>query len=337
MLLAPKIFRSAVKKNLSSIVTIEAFGGMLDSAIGGAAGVGRIAGISKPGEGPTTGVIWSSDGYIVTSTFNFIRKPAFITVVLNDGRRFNAELLGKDNTRKICLLKIKEKVMDLPVPIFSSEKDARIGQWAISVGNGFGGENLAFSVGIISAKNRIFGKVIQTDANTSPANYGGPLIDIEGNVLGICTPLSPRGGRGSGVGWYDSGIGFAVPLGDLKEHLEKLKDPNVKINPGRMGIHIGPADKKGGIAVQNIMQKSPAVIAGLLIGDHILEINGKEVNSVSDMMKIMGRLIAGVSVELKLLRGKKKMTMRIMLVAGEDLFNTEGRSKPKKKRPTKKR
>lgn len=184
MQLTSKAFRAAAAKIRPALVTIESFGGV--SAV-----QGKIGGIRQQGEGNTTGVMISPDGYIVTSTFNFIQRPPVITVITSDGQRRVAQLLGRDDTRKICLLKI-EGVQDMPVPELVDPANVQVGQWAVSVGVGFGDTNAAVSAGVISAKNRVGGKAIQTDANISPACYGGPLIDLDGRLIGICVPLNPQ-------------------------------------------------------------------------------------------------------------------------------------------------
>ena len=212
-LLAPKAFRAAAETVMPSVVTIETYGVAAPTGrSGGPPSRGRqVAGISKPGEGPTTGLIISPDGFIVTSTYNFIRHQALITVVLQDGSQYLAKLLGRDDTRKLCLLKINAPT-PLPVPRFVAGRDLHVGQWAISIGVGYGSEDPAISAGIVSATSRISDKAVQTDANTSPANYGGPLIDIQGRVIGICVPMSPAGQSAeAGVELYDSGIGLRCP------------------------------------------------------------------------------------------------------------------------------
>ena len=185
--------------------------------------VGRIAGTSKPGIGPTTGLIVSEDGHILTSTFNFRHQPRIITVILRSGQKHVAKLLGRDDTRRICVLKI-DTDEKLPLVQQVPVEQLRVGQWAISVGVGYGDFEPAVSAGIISARNRHHGRAVQTDANISPANYGGPLVAIDGRVIGICVALHPDGeGDAAGVEWYDSGIGFAIPLNGLDESLTKLK------------------------------------------------------------------------------------------------------------------
>src|SRR5262249_29292192 len=152
--LTPVVQRAAVDHVRRSLVVIETVAGVTP---------GRAAGIRNPGEGPTTGLIVSADGCIITSTFNLIRNPRVITVVLADKSRHVAALLGRDETRKLCLLKI-DGVHDLPVPAFAPREELKTGQWAASVGVGYGDAEPAVSVGIISAVNRIGGRAVQTDA-----------------------------------------------------------------------------------------------------------------------------------------------------------------------------
>ena len=216
-ILAAKAFHVASKRVLPSLVTIETYGGVTSGAR-----QGRISGISKPGDGPTTGLVISEDGYIVTSTFNFRDKPPVITVILRSGEKHVAKLLGRDENRRICLLKI-ETSKKLTVAKRFPVEDVRIGQWAIAVGVGYGDFEPAISAGIVSALNRNQVRAVQTDANVSPANYGGPLVSIDGRVIGICAPLHPNAkSESAGAQWYDSGIGFAIPINSWKECIADL-------------------------------------------------------------------------------------------------------------------
>ena len=124
----------------------------------------------------------------------------------------------------------------LPVPAGAPVTEIRVGQWAIAVGRVFDGDQTNLSVGIISAVNRVWGKAIQTDAKISPANYGGPLVDLEGRVLGVLVPMSPQEtGEVAGVEWYDSGIGFAVPLANINRVPTRL-EKGEELHPGLLGI-----------------------------------------------------------------------------------------------------
>jgi len=236
-MLAAKAFHVAAEKIMPSLVTIETYGGIATGARRG-----RIAGISKPGVGPTTGLIISAEGHILTSTFNFRDRPPIITVILHDQSKHVARLLGRDDDRRLCLLKIdsagqKTKLPTAqPMPIH----ELRIGHWTISVGVGYGDFEPAIATGIVSAMNRYKVKAVQTDANISPANYGGPLLGIDGRVIGICVPLHPTNKAVSaGAEWYDSGIGFAIPLDGLDETIERLKSSK---EPDRFKLD-APADE----------------------------------------------------------------------------------------------
>lgn len=301
ILLAPKAFRAAAEKVLPSIVRIETFGG-LDAATSS----------NGPGEGPTTGLVLSSDGLIVTSTFNFLKRPPIITVILPSGERKVAQLLGRDDTRKICLLKVE--AAGLPVPEFAPREQVHVGQWAISLGVGFGDKQPALSAGMISATSRISGKAVQTDANLSPANYGGPLIDIEGRVIGICSPLSPNiRDEAAGAEWYDSGIGFAVPLAGADTLLADLKDGK-HLKPPFLGVQAKPhGDPPTGVQIAQLVPGGPAEKAGLKQEDKILTVAGAAVLDPAHMQVLLNRHYAGDEVELGIQRGEEQQTIKATL------------------------
>ena len=291
MMLTSKAFRAAAERIGPSLVTIEAYGGV-------ASVQGKIGGIKSQGEGNTTGVVISSDGYIVTSTFNFIQKPPVITVVTSDGQRHTARLMGQDKIRKICLLKV-DGVSDLPLPEIVDPEEVTVGQWAISVGLGYGDTSPALSTGVISAKNRIGGKAIQTDANISPANYGGPLIDIRGRMLGVCVPMDPQSQAiGAGVQWYDSGIGFAVPIDFDSPAIERIKEEGVEVAPPFLGMRMITVDGREGLWVEEVVPDSPVDKAGIRREDFIREINGEKVSDVLELRRILNQFESGEEVEL---------------------------------------
>lgn len=222
-------FREAAALLEPSIVQIQTVGGL-----------DRIGGVST-GTGPTTGVVVSADGLIVSSSFNFASKPASILVSTPDNRRFPATILGTDRSRKITLLKVEAQNL---VPVQAVPRDEyRVGQWAIALGRTYSSAFPSVSVGIISALNRVWGRAMQTDAKISPVNYGGPLAAIDGRVLGILVAMSPRGETDTaGVEWYDSGIGFAVPMVDVLASVEKLKN-GADLFPGKLGINLNMKDQ----------------------------------------------------------------------------------------------
>ena len=293
MNLSAKAFRVAAQKIEPALVTIESYGGV-------GAKEGRIGGIRKQGEGNTTGVMVSPDGFILTSTFNFIQEPPVITVITSDGKRHYAKLMGRDDSRKICMLKI-DKVNDLPVPETISPDKIPVGTWAVSIGVGYGDTNPALSIGIISAKNRVGGRAIQTDANISPANYGGPLVDVEGRMIGLCVPMNPQSQAiGAGVEWYDSGIGFAIPVDIDDEVIQRLKDPEFRAYPAFLGVQMIPNPGDKGLWIEQVVKGSPAEAANLQRGDVILGINDEEVTDMLQLRQVLNRFESGDQVELRI-------------------------------------
>ena len=212
--------KAAVQKVAPSVVQIQTSGGL--DVIEATEMIG--SGL-RLGEGPTTGVIVSADGYIISSAYNFASKPTEIFVSVPGRKdRYVAKNVATDTTRMLTLLKIETD--PLPVPAATPKKEFRVGQWALAVGRTWSAADSppSVSVGIISALDRIWGKAIQTDAKVSPVNYGGPIVDIQGRVLGILVPASPRAqDETTGHEWYDSGIGFAVPFEDILAVLPRLK------------------------------------------------------------------------------------------------------------------
>lgn len=294
MMLTSRAFRNAAKTIQPALVTIESYGGVGTSQ-------GRIGGIRKQGEGNTTGVMISPDGYVLTSTFNFIQHPSVITVITSDGETRIAKLIGRDDTRKICLLKV-EGVAQMPVPEMVDVDEITVGQWAVSLGVGYGDASPALSIGIISAKNRMGGRAIQTDANISPANYGGPLIDINGRMLGICVPMNPTSQAiGAGVEWYDSGIGFAIPLFDSRQLIQRLKNGE-QISPAFIGIVSTPNPDQDGMLITKVLEGSPAATAGLLENDTLLTLDGKTVNDMLMLRQLLNRFESGKTIKVTIRR-----------------------------------
>lgn len=309
-MLAPKAFRAAVEQVMPSVVTIESFGGLTGTQ------KGAIGGIRRPGDGPTTGLIISSDGFVVTSTFNFIRQQPVITVVTSDGTRHVAEMLGRDETRKLCILKIRN-AENLPTPEIAPRDKLRVGQWAISVGVGFGDTEPAISAGIISARNRISGRAEQTDANISPANYGGPLIDIQGRVIGICVPLSPQSQEtGAGVEWYDSGIGFVVPLDGADKVLTAMKEGKTVL-PAQLGVQIEAGGKEGGVLVKKVQPDSAADKAGMKDGDRIVKFGDEEITDDAHLRRLVGGHVAGDEIVVVVKREGMDVKLDVTLEAAK--------------------
>lgn len=305
-LLAAKAFRAAARKVGPSLVTIETIGVVRQDQ----PGVGRPAAIRAVG-GVTTGLVISSDGYILTSTFGLGEKTPAITVTLADGSRHLAKELGRDVGRRICLLKI-EGVSNLPVCELVQREQLRVGQWVVALGMGLGEREPSLSSGIISATHRIGRRAVQTDANTSPVNYGGPLVDLEGRVVGICVPLAPGEG-GSGVEWYDSGIGFAIPLAGLEPILERMKQGET-LTPGFLGVQIDPESTEAtGAKIRMLVSGGPAETAGLQVGDVLRSVEGNAITDASSLTRVMGEFLAGQKVTVEVLRGDEAKRLEVTL------------------------
>lgn len=305
--LEEKAMKEAVAEVVPSVVQIETFGGLER--------VGRFL----VGTGPTTGLVVSSDGYVVSSAFNFVQQPSSILIRFSDGRRSAAQIVARDHSRMLVLLKVND-VDQLPTTEPVPREEMNVGQWAIAVGQTFA-DGANRSVGIISATDRIWGKAIQTDAKVSPNNYGGPLVDIRGRVLGVLVPLSPHGsGDISGAEWYDSGIGFAVPLVDILARLEQWKTGR-DLHSGIIGIslegndmHVLPA------TIAACMPNSPARAAGLKVGDVIVQVNDDVVARQVQLKHALGAHYAGDEVRIVVMRGEERMEVACELADAIDPY-----------------
>ncbi|MCA9141300.1 MAG: PDZ domain-containing protein [Planctomycetaceae bacterium] len=293
---------AAVANVADSVVRIETVGGL-----------DRIEEVLL-GDGPTTGLIVDADGFIVSSAFNFLSKPSSILVTLPSGKRTPAEIVARDHSRMLVLLKVTTEEA-LRVPTAVPVDQMQVGQWAIAVGRALDSHHPNMSVGIISAKDRVWGKAIQCDAKISPSNYGGPLVDIQGRVLGVLVPMSPNEtSEVAGAEWYDSGIGFAVPLADVNRSLDKMKKGE-DVFPGMLGIALKggsiyslPAD----IAACQV--KSPAYEAGVRAGDTIIEIDGHPIQRQAHLKHALGPRYAGDTVHVVLKRDEQRIETDVTLV-----------------------
>ena len=301
-LLEEAAVQAAVQIAAPSVVRIETVGGKRtkDASLGAA---------------PTTGLVISVEGQVVASAHAFAHQPSSILVVLADGSRLAARLVATDHSRLLVLLKVEA---DGPLSFAEAvpENEIHVGQWAIAIGRTFDGPNPNVSVGLVSALARIGGKAIQTDAKISPANYGGPLIDIRGRVLGVLAPLVPQDSpAAAGVDWYDAGIGFAVPLAHIQSVLPKLAE-GTDLHGGILGINLRGADPFAEPAVIAACHpNSPAYNAGLKADDRIIEADGLPIERQAQLKQHIGRLYAGDSVKLVVLRGEVRIERELELIA----------------------
>jgi serine protease Do len=308
-----KAFRDATMKVAPSVVQIETSGG---TDILGAVGVGETV---RKGMGPTTGVVVSPDGYVITSAFNFANKPTAVFVTIpGRSERLVAKTIATDHTRMLTLIKVEANGLKVPTAVPKSEM--LIGQWSIGLGRTLdpvADNPPSVSVGIISALNRIWGKAVQTDAKISPVNYGGPLVDVEGRVFGILVPASPFAeGDTAGVEWYDSGIGFAIPFEDVLAALPRLKKGK-DLYRGLLGITpVGRDWYTGYSKVQTVALDSTADKAGIKSGDEIIEVDGKPVNNHAQMLHALGPKYEGDLVSVKVKRGSETKEFKNLVLSG---------------------
>jgi serine protease Do len=265
-----------------------------------------------PVKGAGSGFIISHDGYILTNN-HVIQGSETVDVVLNDGRKFNGEIVGTDPQTDVALVKIQGD--DFPVMELGDSEAVKIGSIVLAIGNALGlpgGHTV--SMGVISAKNRpmpwadfIFEGVLQTDAAINPGNSGGPLVGLDGKVVGINTAMIAQA----------NGIGFSIPINTIKKELdEMIKTGKVKRKYiGISGIEVNELlseqynlKSKSGVMVARIDPDSPAYHAGLRSGDVILEFGGKAIEAMRDLIKEVQDMSGNIDIIFSR-RGSKYRTM----------------------------
>lgn len=310
-----KAIKAAVAKVAPSIVQIETSGG--SDLVGSGPRGPQI----RKGAGPTTGVVVSADGFIISSAFNFANKPSAIFVAIPGKKeRLVAKVVATDKTRMLTLLKVE--ATGLPMPTAAPREEIKVGQWALALGRTWAGLETppSVSIGIVSALNRIWNKAIQTDAKVSPVNYGGPLVDVQGRVMGILVPASPRGqDETAGVEWYDAGIGFAIPLADIQAVLPKLKEGK-NLSKGMLGVSIQGEDIYGQeVVIASVAPDSAALKAGIKAGDVIVEIDGHSITRHAQLMHALGNKYEGDPVSVKVRREKEVLAFNNLKLTGASL------------------
>ena len=252
-----------------------------------------------------SGFFISSDGYVVTNN-HVVDGATKVTVTLDDGAEFEARIVGTDDKTDLALLKVDAKRSFTFVDF--AEKDVRVGDWVVAVGNPFGLGGTV-TAGIVSARGRDIGSgpyddYIQIDAPINRGNSGGPAFDLTGHVVGVNTAIfSPTGGS--------VGIGFAIPANVAREVIADLMDDG-SVTRGWLGVLIQPvskdiADSIGlaraeGALVTEPQDDSPAMGAGISAGDVILAVNGKAVSGPKELARLIAGFTPGSRVELTLWR-----------------------------------
>lgn len=327
----PFDFKSAAKKARPVVVNIKAVAGETASRSRSSDPNdlfrdffgGDLFGQGGLQQGTGSGVIYSEDGYIITNN-HVIDFADVVEVTLFDNRTFQAEVVGKDKTTDLAVLKIEADA--LPTLQNANSDDAEVGEWVLAVGNPF---DLTSTVtaGIISSKarsinilqgNRAIESFIQTDAAVNPGNSGGALVDAEGRLLGINSAIATQTGS-------FAGYSFAIPI----EIVTKVVDDLIEYGEtqrGLIGIEIQDLDSEQaselglkinqGVVVTKVFDGTAGQFAGLLPDDVIVEVDGKKVNAAPELQGLLGRKRPGDSVNLTVNRSGKVKIIPIRLKAG---------------------
>ena len=286
-----------------------------------------------------SGFIIDKSGIIVTNN-HVIEGAEDIIVSVNGSTEYKATVIGKDPYMDLAVLKIESDEKFKPVK-FGDSDEARVGDWVIAIGNpfGFGG---SVTSGIISSRNRDIGLTryddfIQTDASINQGNSGGPLFNLDGEVIGINTAIIAPGQSGS------IGIGFAIPSNPASNVIKQL----VKFGEtkrGWLGVRIQEVtkeiaeveklEKPKGALVASVSEKSPADKAGIKAGDIILEFDGEKIDTMRTLPKLVAQTKVGKKVTVKIWRNQKLISKKVLL--GRLESSQEFKSENQQKEDTKK-
>ena len=280
-----------------------------------------------------SGFIIDEKGIVITNN-HVIQDSEDIVVRVNGNEEYKAKIIGADPLSDIAVLQIDSKEKFIPVKFGDSDK-ARIGDWVIAIGNPFGLGGTVTS-GIISARNRSIGlsryeDYIQTDASINSGNSGGPLFDMDGNVIGINTAILGQSGS--------IGIGFSIPSNSAKKVVSQLIEFG-ETKRGWLGVRIQVVTKEiadieklgepRGALVASVADKSPSDKAGIKAGDIILEFNGTKIKEMKELPKIVAQTEVGKVVSVKVWRNKKEIIKKIKLGRLETSEDFKEKKKEKK-------
>jgi serine protease Do len=291
--------------------------------------------------GQGSGFLISKDGYIMTNT-HVVGDAEKITVRLMDGREFIAKRIGADSKTEVALIKIEGN--DLPCISIGDSAKLEIGEWVVAIGNPFGLKE-TLTVGVVSAKGRNnmgitdYEDFIQTDAAINPGNSGGPLLNIDGEAIGINTAIFSQNG-----GYM--GIGFAVPI-DMAMQVKEQLLSHGKVTRGYIGIYMNPEEmneqmaqsfgykEKTGVLIADVQKEGPADKAGLLSGDIIMELNGKKIVDQASFRRTISTIPPAQKAKLLIFRdGKTKtisVTVELLPEEGDNGTPAESQERPLEK------
>lgn len=261
-----------------------------------------------------SGFIIESDGYILTNT-HVVADADEILVKLDDNREFEAEVVGYDRPSDVALLKVEAE--DLPTVRFGDSDDLEVGQWVLAIGSPFGLDHTA-TQGIVSALNRklptdTYTPFIQTDVAVNPGNSGGPLFNLDGEVIGINAQIFSRTG-----GFM--GLSFAVPINVARDVARQLRETGT-VQRGYLGVTIQSIDRDlaqsfgldrpTGALIADVRPDSPAEAAGLESGDVILSYDGRRIADSSSLPPMVGQTRPGAEVDVQIIRDGERRTITV--------------------------
>ncbi len=275
-----------------------------------------VVNISTRNEGTSrslgSGFVINPDGLVVTNN-HVVERAQLITVRLADGRELTAELVGRDPSTDLALLRLDD-AEKLPCVTLGDSDALEVGDWVVAIGNPFGLDT-SVTHGIISARERVIGvgpfdDFIQTNALINPGNSGGPLFDLKGDVVGVTTAVVSQG----------QGIGFAVPINLVKDLLPNLLD-NGRPERGWLGVNVQEILDGGRrvAVVVDVFQDSPAAVAGVKPGDRVVSVGGKPVERYQQLLRRVALLAPGSTVKLGLTRNGKPLEVAVVLATRPSL------------------
>lgn len=300
----------AVEKLSESVVSIEAtvfarsprFGGMI------------------PVEGSGSGVIIDSVGHVITNN-HVVDSADVVTVTLKDGRVFKGKVMGSDEATDIAIVELETNERNLPHAILGDSEHLKVGQIALAIGNSLGlPGGPTVSLGLVSALGRplpgadfIFEGFIQTDAAVNPGNSGGPLANLQGEIIGINSAIIP----------YANGMGFAIPINMVRHVANQILEKGKVIRPwiGISAVDVNASISRrydlgvdSGVMIIGVSRYSPADEAGLREGDVITMIDGHQTEKMKDLLSDLARLAVGSGIRLKIIRQGREIEISLRLM-----------------------
>ena len=269
------------------------------------------------GESVGSGFLITDDGYIVTN-YHVIEGATYVSVTTYDSKNYTAQIIGYDASNDVALLKIDGK--DLPLAVMGSSDKSKVGDQVVVIGNPLGDLTATLTVGYISARDRVINSdgssinMLQTDAAINPGNSGGPMFNMYGEVIGIITA---KYSGDSGTGAMVEGLGFAIPMDDVKGIISDLKEYGY-VTGAYLGIYVKDVDAyaqsyglPAGAYVDEAIAGYCAAKAGIRAGDIIINLGGYDVDSLNALTRALRRFKAGDTTSVIVYRNGKREYLTI--------------------------